>query len=81
MNNIQVYDSAFNLISDFMPEELRQLDSDSKTELEHLNDYTPVLFFVADHTRVIVSDSINGDIVRIYDSLQEFYQDIKDALN
>lgn len=28
-----------------------------------------------------VSDSINGDIVRVYDSLQEFYQDIKDALN
>ncbi len=81
MNNIQVYDSAFNLISDFMPEELRQLDSDNKTELEHLNDYTPVLFFIIDHTRVIVSDSINGDIVHVYDSLTEFYQDIKDALN
>ena len=70
--NIMAYSEPAAIISDYMPEALEGLDDDILLAIDHLVDFEPVRFYVINDSHVLVSDSINGDIIGAPVPLEEF---------
>lgn len=70
--NIQTFKNAADIIAEFMPEVIEALTDEEKTALRHVDDFECLVYFVIDERKVIVADSINGDVIQEFKNLVKF---------
>ena len=72
IKNIQRFDNATAIISEFMPEVMDALTIEEENAIRHVDDFESLEYFVIDEKRVIVTDSLTGDVIQQFSSLVKF---------
>lgn len=72
IKNIQRFDNAAAIISEFMPEVIDALTIEEENAIRHVDDFESLEYFVIDEKRVIVTDSLTGDAIQQFSSLVKF---------
>ena len=72
ISNIMTYSNPADLIRDYLPETLEDLNPDELDALRHLVDFEPARFHVINDEQVAVVDSLCGDIMGSLITIEEY---------
>lgn len=70
--NIQLFRSAADIFAEFRPAVFEALSDDDCSAVNHVDDYEFLHYFVIDESKVIAADSISGDVIQEFNTIDEF---------
>ena len=72
IKNIQLFRSAADIFAEFRPAVLENLSEDENTAVFHIDDFEAIEYFVINESKVIAADSISGDVIQEFNTIDEF---------
>lgn len=70
--NIRRFKCAADVIGEFLPEVIDALTDEERTAVRHVDDFESIEYFVIDEKKVIVTDSLTGDVIQEFKNLVKF---------
>ena len=70
--NIRRFKCAADVIGEFLPGVIEDLTDEERTAVRHVDDFESLEYFVIDEKKVIVTDSLTGDVIQEFKSIVKF---------